>query len=53
LFRIIAELKQRGVAIIYIPHRVDEIFRLADAITVMRDGRRVATRSAAELDEAP
>ena len=43
LFRIIAELKGRGVAIIYISHRMDEIFRLADTITVMRDGRHVAT----------
>jgi inositol transport system ATP-binding protein len=52
LFRIIADLKQRGVAVIYISHRMDEIFRLADTITVMRDGRRVTTRSAVELDEA-
>src|SRR5258708_1428405 len=41
LFRIIADLKQRGVAVIYISHRMDEIFRLADTITVMRDGRRL------------
>jgi inositol transport system ATP-binding protein len=52
LFRLIGELKQRGVAIIYISHRMDEIFRLADTITVMRDGRHVATRPAGELDEA-
>ena len=52
LFRIIADLKQRGVAVIYISHRMDEIFRLADTITVMRDGRHVATRPAREFDEA-
>jgi inositol transport system ATP-binding protein len=52
LFRIIADLKQRGVAVIYISHRMDEIFRLADTITVMRDGRRITTCPAAELDEA-
>lgn len=52
LFRIIADLKQRGVAVIYISHRMDEIFRLADTITVMRDGRHVATRPAAEFNEA-
>ncbi|MDE3164591.1 MAG: sugar ABC transporter ATP-binding protein, partial [Acidobacteriota bacterium] len=52
LFRIIAELKQRGVAVIYISHRMEEIFRLADTITVMRDGRHVATRPAGEFDEA-
>ena len=52
LFRIIGDLRQRGVAIIYISHRMDEIFRLADTVTVMRDGRHVATRPAAALDEA-
>jgi len=52
LFRIIGDLKQRGVAIIYISHRMDEIFRLADSITVMRDGRHIATRPTAEFDEA-
>ena len=51
LFRIIGDLKQRGVAVIYISHRMEEIFRLADTITVMRDGRRVATRPAGEFDE--
>jgi inositol transport system ATP-binding protein len=52
LFRIIGDLKQRGAAVIYISHRMDEIFRLADSITVMRDGRHVATRPAADFDEA-
>ncbi|MBS1857378.1 MAG: sugar ABC transporter ATP-binding protein [Acidobacteria bacterium] len=52
LFRIIGDLKQRGVAVIYISHRMDEIFRLADTITVMRDGRPVATRPASGFDEA-
>src|SRR5262249_7089361 len=51
LFRIIGDLKQRGVAIIYISHRMDEIFRLADTITGMRDGRHVATKPAAEFTE--
>jgi inositol transport system ATP-binding protein len=52
LFGIIAGLKQRGVAVIYISHRMEEIFRLADTITVMRDGRHVATRPTADFDEA-
>ncbi len=52
LFRIIGDLKQSGVAVIYISHRMAEIFRLADTVTVMRDGRHIATRPAAELDEA-
>ena len=51
LFRIIGDLKQSGVAVIYISHRMPEIFRLADTITVMRDGRHIATRPARELDE--
>ena len=51
LFRIILDLKSRGVAILYISHRMQEIFRLASTITVMRDGRHIATRAAADLDE--
>jgi inositol transport system ATP-binding protein len=51
LFRIIRDLKLRGVAILYISHRMQEIFRLADTITVMRDGRHVVTRPASDLDE--
>jgi ABC-type sugar transport system ATPase subunit len=50
LFRIIGELAGRGVAVVYISHKMDEIFRLAARITVLRDGRRVATRPAAELN---
>ncbi|WP_183597282.1 sugar ABC transporter ATP-binding protein [Paenibacillus phyllosphaerae] len=41
LFAIIADLKQRGVAIVYISHRMDEIFRISDRFTVLRDGRWV------------
>jgi len=52
LFKIIRDLKQCGVAIIYISHKMDEIFRTADTVTVLRDGRHVATQPAAELDEA-
>jgi inositol transport system ATP-binding protein len=52
LFRIVADLQRSGVAVIYISHRMAEIFRLADRITVMRDGRHVATQAASELDEA-
>ena len=51
LFDLMLDLKRRGVSIIYISHRLQEVFRLADTITVMRDGRHVATRPAAELDE--
>jgi ABC-type sugar transport system ATPase subunit len=43
LMRIIARLKSRGVTILYISHKMDEVFRLADRITVLRDGRLVET----------
>jgi ribose transport system ATP-binding protein len=43
LFRVIDRLRQRGVTILYISHKLDEVFRLADRITVLRDGRRVQT----------
>lgn len=50
LFDVIRDLKSRGVAIIYISHKMDEIFQIADTITVLRDGRYVATHDAGELD---
>jgi inositol transport system ATP-binding protein len=49
LFAKIAELKAKGAAIIYISHRLAELFRIADDITVIRDGTHVATRPAKEL----
>ena len=49
LFRIIHTLKEQGKAIIYISHKMDEIFTLADTITVLRDGRYIATRQKEEL----
>jgi ABC-type sugar transport system ATPase subunit len=51
LFALIESLKARGVTIIYVSHRMAEIHRLCDTITVLRDGQHVATRPAAELDE--
>ncbi len=50
LHRMIRALRESGVAIIYITHKMDEVFRIADMVTVFRDGRHVATRPAAELD---
>ncbi len=49
LFKIIRELKSQGIGVIYISHRLDEIFEIADRIMVMRDGSRVALRNANEL----
>lgn len=51
LFQQIEQLKKQGVAIIYISHKMDEIFRIADTITVLRDGQCIGTRPAGELDE--
>lgn len=48
LFAVIADLKRQGVAMVYISHRMDEVFSLGDRITVMRDGRRVASMGAGE-----
>ncbi len=50
LFRIINMLRDRGVGIIYISHKMAEIKRISDDITIMRDGQWVATRPAAELE---
>ena len=50
LFQIIHMLRERGMGIIYISHKMAEIKRISDEITVMRDGRHVATRPAAELE---
>jgi rhamnose transport system ATP-binding protein len=48
LFRILAEMSAQGVAIVYISHRFEELFRIADRITVLRDGRSIATRATAQ-----
>jgi inositol transport system ATP-binding protein len=50
LFDIIRELKAKGISIIYISHKMDEIFRICDTITVLRDGQYITTRPARELD---
>jgi ribose transport system ATP-binding protein len=44
LFRIIRNLRETGVAIIYISHRLDEVFHVAQRVTVLRDGKHVATK---------
>ena len=49
LFEIIDQLKREGCAIIYISHKMEEIMRISDDITVMRDGKLIATRPASEL----
>jgi ribose transport system ATP-binding protein len=49
LFALVQRLRERGISIIYISHRMDEIFRITDRITVLRDGRHVLTEDTAAL----
>jgi ribose transport system ATP-binding protein len=49
LFGVIAQLRAEGVAVVYISHRLDEIFRIADRVTVLRDGRVVGSAPLADL----
>lgn len=50
LFRMIEDMKSKGVGIIYISHKMDEIFRICDEITVLRDGTNVNTWLSSEVD---
>ncbi|GHV40681.1 galactose/methyl galactoside import ATP-binding protein MglA [Spirochaetia bacterium] len=50
LFEIIRELRSKGVAIIYISHKMEEIFQIADDVTVMRDGKVIGTYPANDLN---
>ena len=49
LFSIICRLKQINAAVIYISHRLDEVFQIADTVTVLRDGRKILTREIAGI----
>ncbi len=52
LFAVIRKLKDEGVSIIYISHRLDEIFELCDRVTVIRDGSYISTKDTQETSEA-
>ena len=47
LFQLLAHLKQRGITVIYVSHRMEEVFQLCDTVTVLRDGRHIATEKTA------
>jgi ribose transport system ATP-binding protein len=52
LFDAIDRVRRRGLAVIYVSHRLDEVFALAERVTVLRNGRKVATHPVADLDQA-
>jgi ABC-type sugar transport system ATPase subunit len=52
LFAVIATLRARGMAIVYVSHKMDEIFRICDRATVLRDGRTIGTRQVAATNPA-
>ena len=50
LFNLLDGLKKRGVTLIYVSHKIEEVYRIADTISVMRDGKLIGTRSRTELE---
>ncbi|MBW7922818.1 MAG: sugar ABC transporter ATP-binding protein [Rubellimicrobium sp.] len=52
LFGIVRELKSRGMAIVFVSHWLEEVFAIADRVTVLRDGHMIGTRPASDLTEA-
>src|SRR5258708_21655365 len=51
LFALIRRLKAKGVTIVYISHRLEEVFQLADRVSILRDGQLVSTQRVAETNE--
>ena len=51
LFDLIQSLQAKGMAIVYITHKLDEVFKISDTVTVLRDGRHISTRPTPELSQ--
>jgi ribose transport system ATP-binding protein len=51
LFQAIEKARAKGLGILYVSHRLEEVFRISDRVTVLRDGKKVATRETTELDK--
>ena len=51
LFKLLRDLREKGVSIIYISHRLDEVFSICDRITVLKDGQNVTTVNASDIDK--
>ena len=52
LFEAVARMRDRGIAVIYVSHRLEEVLSLCDRVTVLRDGRKVADRDCADTDRS-
>lgn len=52
MFRIVRQLKERGVTVLYISHRLDEIFELCDQISILRDGQYIVTKEVKDVTRA-
>lgn len=51
LFKLIEKLKKKGISIIYVSHRLDELFQIADRVTVLKDGEYIGTREVKEISK--
>lgn len=52
LFRVVQELKEQGIASLFVSHKLGEVFEIAERVTVLRDGKKVGTYNAVDLDDS-